>query len=112
MDTIRNIPSNQTSAVKTEGARRRSVSTADQYRENATESKDAEAANTNLSSRAREINTAKKTAQNAPDIRDEQRISALKEEIANGTYKVDAKKAAEGLVRETLFDHIAMNEQI
>lgn len=42
---------------------------------------------------------AHRTAQGSPDVRRE-KVDALKEEVANGTYHVDSRKVAAGLLRE------------
>lgn len=48
-------------------------------------------------------------AKETPDIR-EDRVSALKEQIQNGTYKVDAGNIADAMLREAAKEHLAENE--
>lgn len=42
---------------------------------------------------------ARRSAQSAPDVRQE-KVDALKERVANGTYHADSRKIAAGLLRE------------
>ncbi len=45
-------------------------------------------------------------ARNTPDIR-EDKVADIKAAIANGTYKVDPGKVADGMLREAIKDKIA-----
>ncbi|MDE5878500.1 MAG: flagellar biosynthesis anti-sigma factor FlgM [Desulfovibrio sp.] len=45
------------------------------------------------------LTEARRTAQNAPDVRAE-RVAELRAQVANGTYNIDAQAIAESLVRE------------
>lgn len=45
------------------------------------------------------LTEARRTAQNAPDVRTD-RVEELRAQVANGTYTVDAQTIAESLVRE------------
>ncbi len=56
-------------------------------------------ANTEISSRAKEMAQAKSVAAQAPEVRND-RIERLKQMIAEGKYKVDADKVAERMVKE------------
>ncbi|MFK7873924.1 MAG: flagellar biosynthesis anti-sigma factor FlgM [Oligoflexales bacterium] len=63
-----------------------------------------------LSNGARELQAAHQKAYDiamaTPDVR-EYKIASLKEKIKNGTYKVDAGKVADGMLREAIKDKIA-----
>ena len=50
-----------------------------------------------LSSRAKEIAGLAETSQRLPEVREE-RVATLKREIADGTYRVDAKQVARALL--------------
>jgi negative regulator of flagellin synthesis FlgM len=45
-------------------------------------------------------------ARNTPDIR-EDKVAALKAQIDAGTYKVDAGKVADGMMREAIKEHLS-----
>lgn len=68
-----------------------------------TESKSNGSANTEISSRAKEMASAKQVATDAPDVR-EAKIAALREQIANKKYNVSADAIADKLVD----DHLRM----
>ena len=70
-----------------------------------------DAVSTQLSSRAKEMTTAKKIAKDSPDIRDEKKIEALKKRIENRQYQIDPGKVADGIAREALLDHFALENQ-
>jgi negative regulator of flagellin synthesis FlgM len=59
------------------------------------------ASRTEISSKAKEAAQAKSIATSAPDVREE-RVAALKKQIAEGKYKVDANAIADKLVDEHL----------
>lgn len=42
---------------------------------------------------------ARRSARSAPDVRRE-KVDVLKEQVANGTYQMDSRRIAEGLLRE------------
>ena len=54
-----------------------------------------------LSSEARLRGAALQTATEAPDVRRE-KVDRLKEQVRNGTYQPDLKKAAANLIRDDL----------
>ncbi len=56
-----------------------------------------------LSPRAKEIVEAKKMIDSMPDIREE-KVAAIKKEIENGTYKVDGKKVALNIIKESILN--------
>lgn len=56
-------------------------------------------------SRIAEQKKAKEIAMATPDVR-EDRVAAIKAKMAEGTYKVDSEKIANGMVREALMDHL------
>lgn len=58
--------------------------------------------------RAAEQKKALDLAMQAPDIR-EDRVAAIKAQIASGNYKVDSDKIADGMMREAIMEHLASN---
>ncbi|WP_319466162.1 flagellar biosynthesis anti-sigma factor FlgM [uncultured Pseudodesulfovibrio sp.] len=54
-----------------------------------------------LSSEARLRGAALQTAKDAPDVRRE-KVDRLKQQVKDGTYKPDVKKAAANLIRDDL----------
>jgi negative regulator of flagellin synthesis FlgM len=92
---------NQTSQSR--GARRPERSESSES--SSTESSSARGdVNASISSKARDLASAKAAATSAPDVREE-RIAELKRKIASGSYHVDADKVADRLVD----DHIKMS---
>jgi len=61
----------------------------------------SEGAKSSISSRAKEMATARKIADEAPDLREE-KIAALKERIQNGDYNVKPEEVADRIVKEHL----------
>lgn len=59
------------------------------------------AAKTEISPKAKEAAQAKAVATSAPDVREE-RVAALKKQIAEGKYKIDADAIASKMVDEHL----------
>lgn len=53
----------------------------------------------NVSSNCRLITEALKSAHSSPDMRQD-KIAAIRERIANGTYEIDARRIARCLIRE------------
>jgi len=64
------------------------------------------AANVQISDKAKEINLAKKVVEETPDIRQD-KVDHYKNLIANGQYKVDAEKIAGGIVAEAVKDEMS-----
>ena len=58
-----------------------------------------------LSSRAKEIQEAKRLFESVPDIREE-KIAEIKKRIDQGEYKIDEKKIAEKMIRESLLNEL------
>ena len=56
-----------------------------------------------LSSTARDIQLAEKVIEKLPDIREE-KVQALKDQIATGKYNVSGEKIAEKMMSESLLD--------
>ena len=54
-----------------------------------------------LSSEARLMAEANRTAQTSPDIRQE-KVDMLKAQVQDGTYRVDNERIAQGLLREDM----------
>jgi len=71
--------------------------------ENVATSLRSDSANTDISSKAKDMAKAKQVATDAPDVR-EAKIAALKEQIQNKKYNVGADKIADKLVD----DHMSM----
>jgi flagellar biosynthesis anti-sigma factor FlgM len=64
-----------------------------------------------LSDRAREIHTAKKILADIPDVR-EDKVAAIKSQVAGNTYRCDAQKIAWGMVGESVLNAILQREHI
>ncbi len=64
----------------------------------------------NLSSKAKDLAEARgralEIARNSPDVR-ENKVAELRERIRSGSYKVDPKKVADGMMQEAIKDQIA-----
>ncbi len=54
-----------------------------------------------LSDNAKMMAQAHGVASETPDVRAE-KVSALREQVQNGTYQVDNKKVAEGIIKEDM----------
>lgn len=54
-----------------------------------------------LSPKAKEVRYAKEALKNIPDIRQEE-VARVKNEIKEGTYKIEGKKIAAKMIRESL----------
>ncbi|RDB35114.1 flagellar biosynthesis anti-sigma factor FlgM [Spirobacillus cienkowskii] len=65
-----------------------------------------DAANVQISQRAKELSMAKKIAEETPDIREE-KVAQFKDKLNKGEYKVDAEKVADAILRETFKDEVA-----
>ena len=52
---------------------------------------------------------ATEIARNTPDVRSE-KVANLKKQIENGTYKPDAGKIADGILREAIKDRLAQGD--
>ena len=58
-----------------------------------------------ISDAAKRIQEAKTQLDNIPDVRAE-KVAKLKEQVENGTYKVDAEKTADKLIKEHLINDL------
>lgn len=102
--TSPNVQGTQTNrtetAKKSEQAQstQKARSAAEVYGKAATPSADAV---TEISSKARDMATARAAATSAPDVR-EDKIAELKRRIAEGKYEVDSTKIADKLVNDHL----------
>jgi len=56
-----------------------------------------------LSDRAKDIQQAKKTIDQLPDVREE-KVKELKNAIDTGTYRVEGEKVADKMIGESLLD--------
>lgn len=65
-----------------------------------------DAANVQISPRAKEMSLARKIAEETPDVR-EDKVQKLKAQIASGEYKLDPGKIADGVLHEAMRDEIA-----
>ena len=54
-----------------------------------------------ISDQAREMQAARQAIEQMPDV-DEEKVARIKEQIQNGTYKVDGNKAAGKILAESL----------
>lgn len=67
-----------------------------------------------LSPRAREMAEARarafEIAKNTSDVR-EDKVAALKAQIAEGKYQADPSKIADGMLREAIMERLAENEE-
>ncbi|BBH52354.1 flagellar biosynthesis anti-sigma factor FlgM [Fluviispira sanaruensis] len=70
-----------------------------------------DAANVQISPRAKELSMAKKIAEDTPDVR-EDKVAQFKEQINKGEYKPDSGKIADGILREAIRDEIAKDPSI
>lgn len=65
-----------------------------------------DAANVQISQKAKEMSLAKKIAEETPDIR-EDKVAHFKDLINKGEYKVDSDKVANAMLREAMRDELA-----
>lgn len=72
---------------------------------------DSDAAQVNISPRAREMAAAARAVRETPDVR-EDKVASLKQAIQNGTYKPDAGKIADGIAREAIRDELSATPEI
>ncbi|KAB8031809.1 flagellar biosynthesis anti-sigma factor FlgM [Fluviispira multicolorata] len=70
-----------------------------------------DAANVQISPRAKELSMAKKIAEETPDVR-EDKVAKFKEQINKGEYNPDSGKIADGILREAIRDEIAKDPSI
>lgn len=70
----------------------------------------AEAANVQISQRAREMNQMRKIVDETPDVR-EDKIAHFKDLIAKGQYKPDSGKIADGLLNEAIREELSKDAQ-
>lgn len=68
----------------------------------------SDAANVQISPRAREMAQAKKIVDETPDVR-EDKVAHFKELIAKGEYKADAGKIADGILSEAIREELSKN---
>ncbi len=77
--------------------------------EKASRSKNASEDQVILSPKAEEIQKAKQQLQSIPEV-DTERIARIKRELAEGTYKIDGKKVAEKMLRDSMLNEILLDE--
>lgn len=70
----------------------------------------SEAANVQISQKARELNQAKKIVEDTPDIR-EDKVAKFKSMIASGEYKAEPSKIADGILKEAIREEMSKNPE-
>lgn len=60
----------------------------------------------NLSSQSQEISRLKNEMTSVPDVRSD-KVNELKNQVVNGTYKVDGNLVALNMIKESILDEIA-----
>lgn len=60
----------------------------------------------NLSSQSQEVSRLKNEMASIPDVRSE-KVNELKNQIVNGTYKVDGNMVALNMIKESILDEMA-----
>ena len=60
----------------------------------------------NLSSQSQEISRLKNEMSSVPDVRSD-KVNELKNQVVNGTYKVDGNLVALNMIKESILDEIA-----
>lgn len=58
-----------------------------------------------LSPKSKEVQEATKLIKELPDIREE-KVAKLKEQVDQGTYRIDGKKIAFKMLKETILDEL------
>ena len=58
-----------------------------------------------LSDMAKTVQDAQTQLESIPDVREE-KVAALKEQIENGTYEIDAEKLADKMLRDSLLNDL------
>jgi negative regulator of flagellin synthesis FlgM len=56
-----------------------------------------------FSQTAKDVKDAREQLESIPDVREE-KVSEIKGQIEDGTYKIDGKKIARNMIRESLID--------
>ena len=69
------------------------------------EQQQAKADTVALSSAAKDIQEAQKQLEAIPDVR-EDKVAQLKEQIKNGTYKIDEEKIADKMLKDALLNDL------
>jgi negative regulator of flagellin synthesis FlgM len=111
--TTGNAPSNATSSAAA-GAAQATSSTqkaaANGYAKAAVAPTVLDAANVQISPRAKELNLARAVVENTPDVR-EDKVAFFRKAIESGEYKADAGKIADGILNEAIRDELAKDPQ-
>ena len=63
-----------------------------------------------ISREAKELSTIRRIIDKTPEVRAE-KVAAIKEAIANGTYNVDSREVAHMMIVRSLVDRIVAGEQ-
>lgn len=98
---IRNIVGDQNPYAKKKIEGQKPTDSQQKVKQDSTQSSGSAADRVVLSSEAKLRGTALQTAKNAPDVRRE-KIERLKQQVKDGTYMPDTKKAAANLIRDDL----------
>ena len=61
--------------------------------------------NVDLSQAAKDLQNTRKIMQEIPDVRHE-KVEHLREQVENGTYRVDAKKLADKMIKDSLINDL------
>lgn len=69
------------------------------------------AANVQISPRAKEMSLAKSVAEATPEVR-EDKVAKYKDLIAKGEYKADSGKIADGILREAIKDDLSRTPDV
>ena len=56
-----------------------------------------------FSKTAKDVKDAREQMESVPDIREE-KVNEIRDQIEDGTYKIDGKKIAHNMIRESLID--------
>ena len=70
-----------------------------------------EAANVQISARAKEMSLARKVAEETPDVR-EDKVAHYKDLIDKGEYKADSEKIANAIVQEAMRDEVSRDPNV
>lgn len=108
--TTRAPSDNKSANVGSSEVRETARSGAGQYAKAASRAQSG-AAEVSISSRAKEMAAANRVVRETPDVR-EDKVEHFKKLIANGDYKPDAGKIADGIAREAIRDELSQDPEV